>query len=138
MAMTLWSFMPGTAENLNTGPGGEPAAMTLKHDGSICECNEAAEALFGFYPDEMVSYPIAQLLPELEDVEWVQEQRPNPQLRFLCRIGKQFQALKRDGTSFPCRLTLLDLGNHIQCRLHLVIWRVENVAATAPDGAVPC
>ena len=47
MTTTSWSLVPGDAGNLDAGPYGEPAAVTLKHDGSICDCNEAAEALFG-------------------------------------------------------------------------------------------
>ncbi len=138
MTTTSWSLMPGDAGNLDAGPYGEPAAVTLKHDGSICDCNEAAEALFGFRREELVTHSISRLLPELAQVEWVQERRPNPQLSFLCRIGKQFEALVRDGGSFPCRIALVDLGNHIQCRLRLVVRRVESVALAARDESVPC
>jgi len=138
VAMTLWSFLFGATGKVDPGPFGEPAAITLKRDGSICDCNKAAEALFGHHRDQLMSRPVAQLLPELADVEWIQKQQPNPQLRFLCRIGKQFEALGRDGTPFPCRITLVDLGNHIQCRLRLVIWRVASATAPTPDKAVPC
>lgn len=106
----------------------EPAGLTLNRRGAICNCNAAAETLFGFHHDELLKQPISRLLPELADIEWVQDGRPNHHLSFLSRIGQSLQAVTRDGRQFASRFTVTDLGNAENCRLRMVIWRAEDDA----------
>lgn len=118
----------------------EPAAITVNRNGTICNCNKAAETLFGFRHEELVTQHISLLLPQLSDVEWIQDGRPNPHLSFLSRIGRRYKAMKRDGNQFASRLFVVDLGNSEQCGLQLIIRHAEeveepweHVAATGTD-----
>lgn len=112
---------------------GEPAALTLDREGAICDCNRSAEALFGFRSHELVAHHISLLLPQMTEIEWLQEGRPNPQFNFLCRIGRQFEAIARDGRHFNSRLFLIDLDNDPEPRLRLIIRRGENTESTTPQ-----
>ena len=78
----------------------EPAGLTLNRSGTICNCNEAAESLFGFRHDELLHQHVSRVLPELTDIEWVQDARPNNHLSFMCRIGQTFQPVAPRGRQF--------------------------------------
>lgn len=105
----------------------EPAALVLDQEGRIHECNEPAETLFGFRHDELLSRPIALLLPQLRDVEWLQNGTLNPRMSFYCQIGRHFSAVRRDGTLFASRLFFHDLDNGKNPRLRLIIRRAESM-----------
>ncbi len=109
---------------------GEPAALTLDRSGVICDCNKSAEALFGFQPGELITHHISLLLPQLSRTEWLQDGHPNPQLKFLCRIGQQFYAVAQDGSQFNSRLFLIDLNNEERPQLRLIIRRAESTQHT--------
>lgn len=106
----------------------EPAALMLDPEGRIRDCNESAEALFGFHHDELVTQPVAFLLPQLSDIEWMQNGSLNPRLSFFCHIGRQFNAIRRDGTRFASRLFLHDLHIGKIPHLRLIIRRAEGMA----------
>lgn len=106
----------------------ELAALTLDQEGRICDCNEPAEELFGFNLDELVTRPISFLLPQLRDVEWIQNGALNPRLSFFCQIGRHFNAVRRDGTLFASRLFFHDLDNGKTSNLRLIIRRAESMA----------
>jgi len=106
----------------------DPAALMLDPEGRIQDCNESAEALFGFHHDELVTQPVAFLLPQLSDIEWIQNGALNPRLSFFCHIGRQFNAIRRDGTRFASRLFLHDLHIGKIPHLRLIIRRAEGMA----------
>lgn len=103
----------------------EPAALSIDHNGVICDCNETAKAMFGLRCSDLLDRHIALLLPDLADVEWIQMGRPNHRLTFLSHIGHRFEAMHNDGSSFPVQIFLNDLGNCDDCTLRLVIRRVK-------------
>ena len=106
----------------------ELAALLLDPEGRIRDCNESAEELFGFHHDELVARPVAFVLPQLRDVEWFQNGSLNPRLSFFCHIGRQFSAVRRDGTLFPSRLFFHDVETGKSRTLRLIIRRAENAA----------
>lgn len=106
----------------------EPAALMLDQEGKIRDCNESAEALFGFNHDELVARPVAFLLPQLRDIEWIQNGTLNPHLSFICHIGRHFNAIRRDGSLFASRLFFHDIGNGKSLSLRLIIRRAESMA----------
>lgn len=103
----------------------ELAALMLDQDGRIRDCNEPAEELFGFNHDELVTQPVAFLLPQLRDVEWFQNGTLNPRMSFLSQIGRQFNAVRRDGTLFASMLFFHDLDNGRSHKLRLIIRRAS-------------
>lgn len=115
----------GTPSALDSS-GEEPAALTLDQNGVIYDCNKSAEALFGFQLVELITHHVSLLLPQLSHTEWLQDGRPNPQLKFLCRIGQQFYAVAQDGSQFNSRLFLIDLNNEERPRLRLIVRRAES------------
>lgn len=106
----------------------EPAALMLDQEGRIRDCNESAEALFGFHHDELVTRPIALLLPQLKDIEWIQNGSLNPRLSFFCHIGRHFNAIRRDGSLFASRLFFHDLDNGKTPHLRLIIRSADSMA----------
>lgn len=106
----------------------ELAALMLDQEGRICDCNGSAELLFGFAHDELISRPVAYLLPQLQDIEWLQDGVLNPSLSFFCHIGRQFNAVRRDGSHFASRLFFHDLSNGKSPTLRLIVRRAEKVA----------
>ena len=122
MTMRLHDETPSASAHIE-----EPASLMLDPEGRIEDCNGPAEALFGFHHDELVRRPIAQLLPQLMDVEWIQNGNLNPRLSFFCQIGRHFKAIRRDGTPFATRLFFHDLGNSKNLHLRLIIRRAEGV-----------
>lgn len=106
----------------------EPAALMIDKEGRIRDCNEPAEELFGFHHDELVTRPVAFLLPQLKDIEWIQNGTLNPHLSFICHIGRHFNAIRRDGSRFASRLFFHDLDNGETLNLRLIIRRAESMA----------
>lgn len=104
------------------------AELMLDPEGRIRDCNEPAEELFGFHHDELLTRPVAFLLPQLSDIEWFQDGSLNPRLSFFCHIGRHFNAIRRDGTRFASRLFLHDLHNGKTPHLRLIIRRAESMA----------
>lgn len=116
------------AQAVSTRTNAELAALMLDQDGRIRDCNETAEELFGFDHDELVTRPVAFLLPQLRDVEWFENGSLNPRLSFLSQIGRQFNAVRRDGSLFASMLFFHDLENGKSRNLRLIIRRAERMA----------
>jgi PAS domain S-box-containing protein len=116
------------APAVSTHTDGELAALMLDQEGRIRDCNEPAEALFGFNHDELVARPVAFLLPQLRDVEWIQNGTLNPRLSFVCQIGRQFNAVRRDGSLFASMLFFHDIDHGKSRNVRLIIRRAERMA----------
>lgn len=121
MTMRVENKMPAASARTDA----ELAALMLDQDGRIRDCNEPAEELFGFNHDELVTRPVAFLLPQLRDVEWFQNGTLNPRLSFLTQIGRPFNAVRRDGTLFASMLFFHDLDNGRAHNLRLIIRRAS-------------
>ncbi len=97
------------------------AVLTLDGRGMICDCNRAGENLFKYHRTALVWRAISMLLPELAGVALMESGQPNARLRFLCRIGRQFQAVTQDGESFASSLCLNLLDSAGYGRLSLIV-----------------
>jgi len=89
-----------------TGAGEDVAALTLDQHGMICDCNCATEALFRYRRNEIVQRHISTLLPQLGQLDLMEDGRINQRLHFLCHIGHTFQAVPQDGECFDGELFL--------------------------------
>jgi PAS domain-containing protein len=106
---------------LATGTGEDVAVLTLDERGTILDCSRAAETLFKYLRSEMVWQHVSLLLPQLANVDLMQNGEPNPGLRFLCRIGRLFRTVAQDGRSFPSELYFTVLFNDGCGRLLLIV-----------------
>lgn len=111
----------GRRSAMSAGSQEDVAALTLDDRGMVCDCNHAGETLFKYRRSEMVWRHVSLLLPQLAGLDLVQDGQPNPRLRFLCRIGRHFQAVTRDGAHFASEiyLNVLDTAGH--GRLSLIV-----------------
>ena len=82
------------------------ATLVLDERGMICDCHGACEALFDYGSSELLGRHVCLLLPQLADMELLQDGQPNPRLRYLCRVGQQFEAQRKDGARFDSEIFL--------------------------------
>lgn len=100
---------------------GNTVSFLLKRDGTICDCDEAAESIFGVNRHKLLSRHVSTVLPQLTDIPLWEDGRLNPHLAFRTHIGQSFDANASSGHSFPCRIFLTDLDNSHECHLRLVV-----------------
>lgn len=110
-------------------PAEDMAALMLNDRGMIRDCNRLGEALFRYRRSELVWRHVSMLLPQLTELDLLQNGQPNPRLRFLCRIGRQFLAVTRDGEQFASTLFLNLLGSMGQPGLSLIVRPAGPVAS---------
>lgn len=101
------------------------AAMTLDERGMIRDCNRASENLFNYCRSEMVWRHVSMLLPQLAELELMQNGQPNPRLRFLCHTGRHFQAVTQSGGRFASKLFFNLLNGGPQGGLSLIVRPAE-------------
>lgn len=101
--------------------GDDVAALTLDGRGMIRYCNRAGESLFKYRRSELAWRHVSTLLPELADVELLQDGEINSRLRFLYHIGRPFQALTQEGERFDGELFISVLDNTGGGRLSLIV-----------------
>jgi len=112
----------------DTCAGEDLAVLTLDDRGMISDCNRACEALFRYRRSELVWQHVSMLMPQLAELDLMQNGQPNPRFCFLNRIGRNFQAVTQDGTLFDTELFLNLLHNNGHYRLSLIVRRVEEPA----------
>ena len=114
---------PTAAGGPSTSTTDEAVALTLDERGMIHDCDDASENMFGYQRTELVWQHISMLVPQLTDIELVQNGQINSQLRFLCRLGGRFHGQKRCGERFAAHLFFFDLGTPSSPRLRLLVRR---------------
>ena len=80
------------------------ARLTLYENGIIKECNKAGAELLGCAPNKLNWLNISTFLPKLGEVALLEGERVNPYLRFLSRIGHQFELIGMSGAHFTSHL----------------------------------
>jgi PAS domain-containing protein len=111
------------------GAAEDVAVLTLDEHGMILDCSRTAETLFKYRPSEIVRRHVSVLLPQLAEVDLIQNGEPNPGLRFLCRIGCLFGTVTQDGERFSSELFLTALFNEEPGHLLLIVRPKAEVAA---------
>jgi len=121
---------PGSSAGISVDTWDELAVLTLDGRGMICDCNYAGEALFGYLLSELVWRHVSMLLPQLAELELIQDGRPNAHLRFLCRIGQPFQAVTQNRECFTGQLFLNVLDAKGRGRLTLIVRPADKINET--------
>ena len=88
----------------------EPPALTLDERGMICDCSKAGETLFGYRRKDLVWLHVSKLLPELSEIQLVNNGQFNSQLGFLSRCGQPFLVINRLGNIFLNNLNFVLLN----------------------------
>ena len=76
------------------------AVLTLCDNGTIFECNEAADELLDCPSNRLTWQHISTILPKLTEITLMQGGGINPNLRFLSRIGYSFEVVDMSGVHF--------------------------------------
>jgi PAS domain-containing protein len=99
----------------------ELALLTLDENGIIKECNKAGADLLGCAASKLTWLNISRFLPRLGEVALLQGERVNPYLRFLSRVGHQFELIGMSGTHFTSQLFFNEAENLSPHCLRIII-----------------
>lgn len=106
------------------------ALFTLDAQGLIHYCSQAAASLFKYRRSELLGRHVSVLLPQLAELELVQNGELNSRLRFLFHTGRHFAAITKDAQSFCGDIFLNKLDDTGAGRLSLIVNRAEGAVNT--------
>lgn len=76
------------------------ATLTIYDNGIIRSCNIACAELLGSTLNNLNSQHISVFLPQLKSVPLLNGETVNPYLKFLSRVGHQFEVVDANGVMF--------------------------------------
>jgi hypothetical protein len=118
----LIEYKKSPATGLELGDENEDRlVLTLHLNGMITECNKAGERLLDCLPSELVWRHISQLLPQLKNVALMQGQNLSPYLRFLSRVGYQFEVISLKGAHLLGKAFFCEIGSMDHRFLRVII-----------------
>lgn len=96
------------------------AVLLVADNGTILDTNEEGSRLLGYHAKLSVRCHISSLVPELAEIDLLEEgnERVNPYLRYLSRIGHHFKIFATHGEQFTGELYFNDLKKIDQ---HLIL-----------------
>lgn len=107
-------YPQGKAHSLSDVRELEPIGLVkvaLDDKGIILGCGHTCETVFGYRQGELVGHHVSTLLPQLEGMDLVLEDRINSRIAFLCRCAIPFTVRHRDGNRFSGELFINRLGH---------------------------
>lgn len=93
-----------SAKFLNNDALEDMAIMVIDSNNVIFHCNQSVGQLFNCNPSKILRKNISTILPQLQNIQLVQEENVNPELRFLSRVGHHFEVVALDGRRFDSKL----------------------------------
>jgi PAS domain S-box-containing protein len=99
----------------------EPAALVLDESGTIRDCNNSVEQLFGYRHSDLLLQHVSTLLPQLSGIVLMRDGQIDPHFDFLCHCGHLFQAKNRQGEVFASELSLVQLEHDGKRILRLLV-----------------
>jgi PAS domain S-box-containing protein len=103
-----------------------PPTLTLDANGSIQECSNSIETIFGYHPHELVWQHISCLFPRFSEVALIQGNQLNPMLNYLCHCDHVFEATDKRGDVVICNLNFFIVENKGTPNLKLIVRPVAN------------
>ncbi|MEO6118299.1 MAG: hypothetical protein ABIP37_04430 [Methylotenera sp.] len=97
------------------------ARLTLYENGIIKECNKAGADILGCAPNTLTRLNISTFLPRLGEVALLVGERVNPYLRFLSRVGHQFEIISVSGVRYTSQLFFNEAENLSPHCLRIII-----------------
>ncbi|SEN50079.1 hypothetical protein [Nitrosomonas marina] len=88
-----------------------PVTLILTENGTVIESNEKSEKLLGLTIGKTGRKHISSLIPLLTEIDLLEKgnERVNPYLRFLSRIGHRFKVTGAQGRELSCLLYFSDI-----------------------------
>lgn len=101
------------------------AIFMLSNDGMILESNTEGKKLLDYSTDESDERHISRLIPLLKKIDLLEkgDNRVNPYLRFLSRVGYLFKITEAKGRIFDGELYFSDIHYHDQHLIMIIIYR---------------
>ena len=105
-----------------------PAIFLLSDDGMILESNTEGKKLFDYSADETDGRHISRLLPLLTEIDLLEksDERVNPYLRFLSRIGHHFKVNGLHDKTLAGELFFSDIHYQGQHLIMIMIYPVHH------------
>ena len=97
------------------------AALILSEDGLIQDCSKEGAKLLGYISENLIKLHISKLLPKLLEIDLLKAERINPYLKFLSRIGHQFELVEMNGDRTMGQIFFSDIENEGGHQLVLLI-----------------
>jgi nitrogen-specific signal transduction histidine kinase len=109
--------------DLDTSPNQDELAaiITLDNNGYIRDCNTAAARLLGNSSTNIARQPISNFVPQFAEMALLKDDMINPKLRYLSRIGCQFDLIGSKGVHISCALYFNEIEDYGQRCLRLII-----------------
>jgi len=99
----------------------DPPALSLDERGMILDCSKSFRRLFGFQRSDLVWQHVSTLFPQRAGIELVQAGQVNSLLSYLCRCGKLYEAINRQGDTFSINLSFVRIEYKGRGILRLIV-----------------
>lgn len=104
-----------------------PAILTVSSNGMVLECNEISEKILDIPLQHPDGLHISRLFPQLQDINLLEAEgeRVNPYLRFLSRIGRNFEIVSMTGRQFLGELFFSDITYQNRHQIIIMVYPVR-------------
>jgi hypothetical protein len=102
--------------------------LVLNELGMICDWNSQFRSWLGYRRSDLVFRHISVLLPKLANIKLMCGKQINPRLRFLFRVGYQFQLVSFAGRQVEGTLFINDMENRGRHYLRTIIFPISEWA----------
>ncbi|HEY8085541.1 MAG TPA: PAS domain-containing protein [Methylophilaceae bacterium] len=99
--------------------------LVLNELGMICDWNSQFRNWLGYRRSDLVFRHISVLLPKLADIKLMCGKQINPRLRFLFRVGYQFQLVSFAGNHVEGTLFINEMENRGRRYLRTIIYPIS-------------
>ncbi|CAG0961988.1 hypothetical protein MTYP_00781 [Methylophilaceae bacterium] len=104
-----------------TQPEAQVAILWLDDNGFVRDCNMTAIKLLGCHPADKTLRHISTFLPQLRNMELLQDSHLNPYLRYVAHVGHQFEVLTASGARLCGELFFSEVERPAPHALRLII-----------------
>lgn len=102
------------------------AEIMVFDNGVIKSYNNVVANLLGCKPNALILEHVSKILPLLGEVDIFKQDRVNPYLRFLSRIGHNFEVVGMGGSRFLSALFFIDIEYFNEHYLRIIFKPVTN------------
>jgi hypothetical protein len=102
------------------------AEIMVFDNGVIKSYNNVVANLLGCKPNTLILEHVSKILPLLGEVDIFKQDRVNPYLRFLSRIGHNFEVVSMGGSRFLSALFFIDIEYFNEHYLRIIFKPVTN------------
>lgn len=119
----LANLIPSNISDINENSYIEDyaAVLTVQTNGRISDCNQSASDLLSCDDSSPIWQHISTFFPQLANVALLVDEKINPNLRFLSRIGYNFEVIASNGMRFASKLFFVDIEHLGEHYLRLII-----------------